>query len=162
MKRLHVNIAVADIEATVRFYTTLFGSEPSIRKPDYAKWMLEDPRVNFAVTTRPDRKGVDHLGVQVEDGEELSDMAAALESAGQPLIEQGETSCCYARSRKSWVLDPDGVAWETFLTHGESPVYGSDLTPDLEGKACCIPSSARDAGPARGRGEDAQAGCGCG
>lgn len=161
MKRLHVNLAVADIEATTRFYTSLFGVEPTVRKEDYAKWMLEDPRVNFAVTTRPARKGVDHLGVQVEDDHELGAVTAGLKAAGASLIEQGETSCCYARSEKNWVMDPDGVAWETFLTHGDSPVYGEDTLAVQDGEACCIPAQARETGGCGVHGKDGQAGCGC-
>jgi len=122
MKRLHVNVAVSDLEASVRFYTSLFDAEPTRLEPDYAKWMLEDPRVNFAITTRGGRKGVDHLGIQVDSREELGEVHGRLKAAGAPLFEQGETTCCYARSEKNWIQDPEGLAWETFFTLGDSPV----------------------------------------
>ena len=138
MKRLHVNISVSDLETSIGFYNSLFAAEPTVVKEDYAKWMLDDPRVNFAITTRGERKGLDHLGIQVEDDAELGEVYGRLKSAGAPVIEEGETTCCYANSEKSWIFDPEGIAWETFLTLGESPVYGTDqiknLNPD---SACC-------------------------
>lgn len=138
MKRLHVNLAVTDLEASVRFYTSLFDAEPAVLKGDYAKWMLDDPRVNFAITTRGSRKGIDHLGIQVDSEDELSQLYSRFENAGAPVIEQGETTCCYARSEKNWIFDPEGVPWETFLTKGESPVYGSDEIHLADGdSACC-------------------------
>ncbi|MEN3951035.1 ArsI/CadI family heavy metal resistance metalloenzyme [Iodidimonas sp. SYSU 1G8] len=144
MKRLHINLAVGDLDQSVRFYSALFAAEPAVIKHDYAKWMLEDPRVNFAITTRGERKGIDHLGIQAENPDELRDVYGRLKNAGRPLLEQGETTCCYARSEKTWVHDPDGVAWETFLTTGESPVYGEDVdTASLAAPgACCSPSPA--------------------
>lgn len=148
MKRLHVNLSVADLEESMRFYSALFAAEPVVVKPDYAKWMLEDPRVNFAITTRGARKGIDHLGIQVENEDELGEVYAGLKSAGRPVIEQGETTCCYAQSQKNWIFDPEGIAWETFLTKGESAVYGSDA--DLQGgdSACCARPTADQAGAA--------------
>lgn len=146
MKRLHVNLAVADLDTSVRFYSALFNVRPTVLKGDYAKWMLDDPRVNFAITTRGSRKGIDHLGIQVETGDELAEVHARLKAAGAPSVEQGETTCCYARSEKNWMFDPEGIAWETFLTRGESPVYGSDLDPVDIASACCArpgPSEAR-------------------
>jgi len=138
MKRFHVNVAVADLDQSIRFYSSLFAAEPSLVKPDYAKWMLDDPRVNFAITTRGDTKGIDHLGIQVEDNAELSEVHGRLEQAGGPLLDQGETTCCYARSEKTWIRDPEGIAWETFLTIGESPVYGDDIAAaDVPKSACC-------------------------
>ncbi len=138
MKRLHVNISVSDLDSSVGFYNSLFDAEPAVLKEDYAKWMLDDPRVNFAITTRGERKGLDHLGIQVENDEELGEVYARLETAGAPVIEEGATTCCYANSEKSWIFDPEGIAWETFLTLGESPVYGTDIikhaNPD---SACC-------------------------
>lgn len=144
MKRLHVSVAVGDLDKSVRFYTSLFAAEPSVLRPDYAKWMLDDPRVNFSVTARPARKGVDHLGIQVEDEAELAEMSARLAAAGRPVLEQKGTTCCYARSDKEWTLDPDGVAWETFRSLAATPAYGEaeDLAA-LEGDspprraACC-------------------------
>ncbi len=141
MKRMHLNVSVSDLTASIAFYNSLFGSEPSVTKVDYAKWMLDDPRVNFAITTRGENKGVDHLGIQVENDTELSEVYTRLESAGAPMIEEGETTCCYAESEKNWVFDPDGIAWETFLTRGESPVYGNDQIKHGKAQsACCTPA----------------------
>lgn len=126
MKRLHVNVNVNDLETSVRFYSMLFAAQPTVRKADYAKWMLEDPRVNFAIGTGGGHTGIAHLGIQVEDAEELADVYARLERAGGATLDEGETTCCYAHSTKQWIDDPQGVAWETFLTHGESPVYGHE------------------------------------
>jgi catechol 2,3-dioxygenase-like lactoylglutathione lyase family enzyme len=140
MKRLHVNMAVNDLDTSIGFYTALFDSEPTVQKEDYAKWMLDDPRVNFAITTRGQRKGIDHLGIQVENEAELGEVYSRLQSAGAPVIEEGETTCCYANSEKSWIFDPEGIAWETFLTRGESPVYGSDfIEAATQDSACCTP-----------------------
>ena len=143
MKRMHVNLAVNDLDASIAFYNSLFDSEPDVVKTDYAKWMLDDPRVNFAITTRGTRKGIDHLGIQVENDRELDEVYARLQSAGAPVIEEGATTCCYAESEKSWIFDPDGIAWETFLTRGESPVYGSDAIVNKQDAAtCCTPAQA--------------------
>ena len=140
MKRFHVNISVTDLDASIGFYTSLFDTEPAVLKEDYAKWMLDDPRVNFAITTRGNRKGIDHLGIQVENHNELDEVYARLKTAGAPVIEEGDTTCCYANSEKSWIFDPEGIAWETFLTRGESPVYGTDVVKPIEADgACCTP-----------------------
>ena len=125
MKRLHISLTVEDLEPSIQYYTTLFAAEPTVRKPDYAKWMLDNPRVNFAISTRCGEKGINHLGIQVQDRDELSEVFGRLKSAEAPLIEQGTTTCCYAKSEKTWVFDPDGTAWETFLTTGESPTCGT-------------------------------------
>jgi len=142
MKRLHVHMSVQDIPQSVKFYSTLFAAEPAVIKPDYAKWMLEDPRVNFAISTHGKKAGLDHFGIQVETADELHDVYGRLEKADRPVLEEGETTCCYARSEKSWIADPQGVSWETFLTSGESTVYGADVDRDTlsatEG-ACCTP-----------------------
>ncbi len=141
MKRMHVNLAVSDLEASIEFYSSLFASGPTVHKQDYAKWMLDDPRVNFAVSTRSSRKGVDHLGIQVENENELDEVYSRLKTAEAPVIEEGETTCCYANSEKSWIFDPEGIAWETFLTRGESPVYGSDvIKTTATDSSCCTPS----------------------
>lgn len=124
MKRLHVHVGVADLDHSIGFYSTLFAAEPTVVKPDYAKWMLDDPRVNFAISQRASR-GVEHLGIQVEDEVELAEVFARLQEAERPVIEEQETTCCYARSRKQWVADPQGVVWETFLTIGDSVDYGA-------------------------------------
>ena len=144
MKRLHVHVSVRDLAQSVRFYSELFGAEPAVRKSDYAKWMLEDPRVNFAISQRDGKPGVQHLGIQVEDLTELAEVYERLRRAEGPVIEEGETTCCYARSEKSWIDDPQGVQWETFLTTGESAVYGTDeIRPKSEKRtesACCAPT----------------------
>ena len=146
MKRMHVNLSVTDLDQSIAFYNALFACEPSVVKTDYAKWMLDDPRVNFAITTRGERKGIDHLGIQVEDDAELEEVYARLQTADAPTIEEGETTCCYANSEKSWIFDPDSIAWETFLTRGESAVYGSDSIRPKEGaSACCSRPQAEDA-----------------
>src|SRR5579859_7033335 len=124
MKRLHVHVAVDDLKRSVGFYSALFAAPPAVVKPDYAKWMLEDPRVNFAISTRGRQPGLDHLGIQVENKDELHEVYARLHKAGGEVIEQGETARCYAKSEKSWIDDPAGISWETFHTVGESIVYG--------------------------------------
>ena len=124
MKRLHVHVGVNDLDRSVRFYSALFAAGPTVRKADYAKWMLEDPRVNFAISQRVGDGGVRHLGIQVESAEELQEVYARLKQADGPTFEEGKTTCCYAKSEKSWISDPQGVSWETFLTSGESTTYG--------------------------------------
>lgn len=126
MKRLHLHIAVEDLNRSIGFYSTLFGAGPSVVKDDYAKWMLEDPRVNLAISQRDRAAGVDHVGVQAETAAELAEMAARLKSAGETTFDQQATTCCYAKSDKSWVTDPSGVRWETFHTLGEATTYGED------------------------------------
>ncbi len=143
MKRFHVHVAVEDLAASIRFYSTLFAAKPSVLKPDYAKWMLEDPRVNFAISRRGAPPGIEHLGIQVDDDAELQEVYARLKRAGRPVIEEGGTTCCYAHSEKSWIEDPQGVLWETFHTTGESTVYGIGaervgLERALD-SACCAP-----------------------
>lgn len=124
MKRLHVHVAVDDLQRSIGFYSALFAAKPSITKTDYAKWMLDDPRVNFAISTRGRQAGLDHLGIQVENKDELKEIYTRLHKAGGSVTEQGQTSCCYAKSEKSWIDDPAGISWETFLTTGESTDYG--------------------------------------
>jgi catechol-2,3-dioxygenase len=142
MKRLHVHVSVDDVAASIRFYNTLFAAEPTVTKTDYAKWMLEDPRVNFAISKRGGEAGIRHLGIQVEDRAELADVYSRLKRAEAPVVEEGATTCCYARSEKSWIEDPQGVQWETFLTTGDSTVYGSDPIMEQRISACCGPSKA--------------------
>jgi hypothetical protein len=158
MKRLHVHVSVDDLAQSVRFYSTLFASEPTVRKDDYAKWMLEDPRVNFAISKRGRAAGIEHLGIQVENEAELGEVYGRLSRAERPVVEEKAITCCYAKSDKQWIADPQGVAWETFLTHGESTVYGQDgALEKLEAKSgeiCCEP--ARAAAPA-----DAEKSGGC-
>jgi len=141
MKRMHVHVAVSDLDASVGFYSKLFGAQPSVLKPDYAKWMLEDPRVNFAISARGLEPGLDHLGIQVESDDELADLRNRLEAAGEAIVSQENTTCCYARSDKHWVADPQGVAWETFHTLDGAPTYGSDRNIAVDHKAaCCAPA----------------------
>ena len=143
MKRLHVHIAVEDLDESIRFYSHLFATDPTVRKGDYAKWMLDDPRVNFAISARASRAGIEHLGIQVENREELAEVYARLQRAEGPVLEEGVTTCCYAKSEKSWIEDPQGVKWEAFLTTGESTVYGSDNPRFESGSKCCEPSTSR-------------------
>ena len=143
MKRLHLHVSVAEIEPAIAFYSTLFNAQPVVVKNDYAKWMLEDPRVNLAISSRARAVGVDHVGVQVENLDELNELATRLKVAGETTFDQEATTCCYAKSDKSWVTDPAGVRWETFFTHGEATSYGEDAIPDAAGdvpkqkQACC-------------------------
>jgi catechol 2,3-dioxygenase-like lactoylglutathione lyase family enzyme len=145
MKRLHVHVAVSDLSQSVGFYSTLFDAEPSVLKDDYAKWMLDDPRVNFAISTHSATPGLDHLGIQVEEAGELSEIAGRLKAAGASTFDEAATVCCYAQSDKSWVQDPSGLRWETFHTLGEAAVYGEDhsaeMTPQSESGACCAPEA---------------------
>jgi len=126
MKRMHLHVSVPDLTQSIRFYETLFGAPPTVVKADYAKWMLEDPRVNFAISRRDRAAGVDHVGIQVETPAELSELSGRLKAAGAATFEQEATTCCYAQSDKSWVNDPAGVRWETFHTYGEATTYGED------------------------------------
>ncbi len=144
MKRLHVHVSVDDLDVSTRFYSTLFAAAPSVTKPDYAKWMLDDPRVNFAISTRSGNSGLDHLGIQVETPDELHEVHDRLKEADRPVLDEGTTTCCYAQSEKSWITDPQGLSWETFLTSGECVVYGDsvDLGPiRTTTAACCTPET---------------------
>ena len=137
MKRFHVHVAVENLDESIRFYSTAFGADPSVVKDDYAKWMLDDPRLNFAISQRGRTPGVNHLGFQVDSADELAGLREQLVQADQNLVEQVGTSCCYARSDKYWVKDPSGIAWETFHTLGTVPVYGGE--EKVESGACRIP-----------------------
>jgi catechol 2,3-dioxygenase-like lactoylglutathione lyase family enzyme len=146
MKRLHVHVGVEDLDRSIAFYSTLFGAAPDMVKADYAKWMLEDPRVNFAISEgKHAARGIEHLGIQVEDGAELAEVYGRLKAADRPVLEEGATTCCYARSEKSWISDPDGIVWEAFLTNGEATVYGDSptlaaLSEGAAENACCAPA----------------------
>jgi hypothetical protein len=148
MKRFHVHVHVEDLAQSVRFYSTLFATEPSVLKEDYAKWMLEDPRVNFAISTHcGEAAGISHLGIQAEDSSELGEVYGRLALAERPVVEETATTCCYAVSDKQWVADPQGVKWETFFTYGEATVYGESALGKLEAAvatagACCAPAMA--------------------
>jgi catechol 2,3-dioxygenase-like lactoylglutathione lyase family enzyme len=143
MKRFHVHVSVSDLKQSVGFYSTLFGAEPSVLKDDYAKWMLDDPRINFAISERTERLGVNHLGLQVDSTDELRGIRDQLGRADASVLEEAGANCCYAKSDKYWVTDPQGVAWETFHSLGAIPVYG-DVTSEtaIESQACCTPESA--------------------
>ncbi len=144
MKRLHIHVAVDDLRQSIGFYSALFAAAPSVTKPDYAKWMLDDPRVNFAISTRGRQAGLDHLGIQVENQDELHEVYARLRKAGGNIIEQGQTACCYAKSEKSWIDDPAGISWETFHTTGENTDYGDGsgerVARIAHEKSCCAPA----------------------
>ncbi len=159
MNRFHVHLNVADLPASIRFYSALFAAEPTVLKPDYAKWMLDDPRVNFAISNTGRAAGIDHLGIQAETGEELSEIGRRLESAGTSVLPEDATVCCYAKSDKLWTEDPQGTRWESFHTHGEATTYyaadsacatdGAACTPNVaamkpkveKGASCCSPTS---------------------
>ena len=150
MKRLHLHVSVPDLARSIQFYETLFGAPPSVVKDDYAKWMLEDPRVNLAISQRGAAVGVDHVGIQTETADELGVLAARLKAAGETTFDEDAATCCYARSDKSWVNDPAGVRWETFFTFGEATTYGEDpaMAAAAEPKAACCGSSPAPAAPA--------------
>jgi catechol 2,3-dioxygenase-like lactoylglutathione lyase family enzyme len=158
MKRMHLHVGVKDIDASVAFYSTLFAAEPSVLKGDYAKWMLDDPRINFAISSTDHTAiGVEHIGLQVDSGDELTEVFGRLKAAGRPVFEEGATNCCYAKSEKNWITDPDGVIWETFVTNGETTAYGDKPVEELAitklaemkgaksagaaPNACCAPAS---------------------
>jgi len=153
MKRFHVHMSGDDIEQSVRFYSTLFGCPPAKQLPDYAKWMLEDPRVNFAISRRGAKPGIDHLGLQVDTAEELVELRARHEAAGASIVDEANTACCYARSDKHWITDPAGVAWESFHTLADIPTF-SQAPPSRErariplqvvvqgdSSSCCAPGT---------------------
>jgi catechol 2,3-dioxygenase-like lactoylglutathione lyase family enzyme len=148
MKRMHVHVGVDDLAQSMRFYTQLFGAEPSVVQPDYAKWMLEDPRLNFAISVGHAARGIEHLGIQVEDEAELAEVGARLARADGPVLEEAATTCCYATSTKAWIADPQGVVWETFLTKGSASDYGSSpaiarlASASAADGACCAPAIA--------------------
>ena len=148
MQRLHLHVAVAALEPAVRFYATLFGARPTVLKTDYAKWRLEDPRVNFAISQRGAKPGLDHLGIEVDSRAELDEAYVRLKQAEPPISEEGAVTCCYAKSEKAWITDPAGIAWETFYTLGEATEYGDGPT------APAIDAATRNAANTGG--------CGCG
>lgn len=144
MKRLHVHVAVHDLEQSIRFYKALFDAEPTVKKDDYAKWQLEDPRVNFAISKRGAKTGLDHLGIQAEDEGELGALRSQLAQADVAILDQKDATCCYAKSDKHWTLDPQGIAWESFRTLEAAPTYGEDGRSNAKPRqgakaACCAP-----------------------
>ena len=144
MKRFHVHVSVDDLAGSIRFYTSIFGVGPAVEKSDYAKWMLEDPRINFAISNRGGKAGVNHLGLQVDSADELAALRAQVARADIAADDEPAAQCCYAVSDKYWIEDPQGVAWETFHTLGDIPVFGNDATPRAEAApaACCTPKDA--------------------
>lgn len=146
MKRFHVHVHVDDLARSIGFYSRLFAAQPSRVESDYAKWMLEDPRINFAISTRGSQPGIDHLGFQTDDPAELAEMKARAESADMALLDEGETTCCYARSEKHWVTDPQGIAWEHFHTLDSIPVF-SEGPQHASTAACCAPTTVAAAQP---------------
>jgi catechol 2,3-dioxygenase-like lactoylglutathione lyase family enzyme len=139
MKRFHIHVGVKDLEKSVQFYSTLFGQQPAKLKSDYAKWMLEDPRINFAISTRVEEKGVDHLGIQVDDNSELEEFTQRLKQADVGLYDEGETTCCYAESKKAWAQDPSGIAWETYRTMTDAELFNAKSEDEVsESSGCCV------------------------
>jgi catechol 2,3-dioxygenase-like lactoylglutathione lyase family enzyme len=139
MNRFHVHLNVADLAASVRFYTELFAAAPSVQKPDYAKWMLDDPRVNFAISNTGRAPGIDHLGIQADSGEALAALGQRIDAAGGSLVPEAATVCCYAKSDKIWTEDPQGTRWETFHTLGDATSYHAGKVDT--GAACCGPNA---------------------
>jgi hypothetical protein len=144
MKRFHVHAHVEDLQASVAFYSKMFAAEPARLEADYAKWMLEDPSVNFAISTRGSRPGVDHLGIQADTDDELAELRDRAQAADLTLLDEGAVSCCYARSEKHWITDPQGIAWEHFRTLGNIPVFSerTKAAPGSEAAACCATQAA--------------------
>ena len=151
MKRLHVHVGVEDLDRSIHFYSTLFAAEPAVVKDEYAKWMLDDPRVNFAISTgQHAERGIQHLGIQADSLGELGEVYGRLKAADRPVLEEGRTTCCYAKSEKSWIADPDGIVWEAFFTDGDATTYGAGpalgtLADSLPNDQCCVPAGARAA-----------------
>ncbi len=143
MKRFHVHAHVQDLPASIAFYSKMFAAEPARVEADYAKWMLEDPRINFAISTRGGKPGVDHLGIQTEDADELAELKSRAQDADMTLLDEGETTCCYARSEKHWVTDPQGIAWEHFHTLDNIPTFSQSAKTPSEASACCATPSPR-------------------
>ena len=141
MKRFHVHLHVDDLAKSVAFYSQLFAAQPARVEGDYAKWMLDDPRINFAISTRGAKPGIDHLGFQTDDADELAALKARAEAADMTLLDEGETTCCYARSDKHWVTDPQGVAWEHFHTLGNIPVFSEGPKAEVDSSSCCAPTT---------------------
>jgi catechol 2,3-dioxygenase-like lactoylglutathione lyase family enzyme len=136
MKRIHIHVGVENLDESIRFYSAIFGAEPVKTKPDYAKWMLEDPRVNFAISTRASKNGVNHLGIQVDENDELAELRARVKAADLAVFDEGTTVCCYAKSEKSWVQDPAGIAWEAYRTMEDAQIFSSEVA--AEESACCV------------------------
>ncbi|MDP2005498.1 MAG: ArsI/CadI family heavy metal resistance metalloenzyme [Rubrivivax sp.] len=141
MKRFHVHLHVDDLGQSIGFYSRLFAAEPARVEGDYAKWMLEDPPLNFAISTRGSQPGIDHLGIQTDDAAELAAMKAQATAADMALLDEGQTTCCYARSEKHWITDPQGIAWEHFHTLADIPVFNEAAAATGTATACCAPAA---------------------
>lgn len=141
MKRFHVHVSVTDLPESIGFYSKLFGAKPSVSKTDYAKWMLDDPRINFAISTREGKAGLNHLGFQVDSDEELTQLREQAQKADIGAVEQLGAACCYAKSDKHWIEDPQGIAWETFHTLGDIPVFGTSTVKSEQFNTCCTPKA---------------------
>ncbi|MEZ0223610.1 MAG: ArsI/CadI family heavy metal resistance metalloenzyme [Alphaproteobacteria bacterium] len=148
MKRLHIHVGVENLDQSIRFYSALFGAEPVKTKPDYAKWMLDNPHVNFAISTRTGDTGVNHLGIQVDEESELSELRARLKKADMSVVDEGETVCCYARSEKSWMRDPAGIPWEAYRTMEDAEIFKQEkpeasgcCAPEADKASCCVPEA---------------------
>lgn len=156
MKRFHVHVHVEDLQANIAFYSKLFGTEPARVERDYAKWMLDDPRINFAISTRGERPGLDHLGLQTDTEEDLAELKSRAQAADLALLDEGQTTCCYARSEKHWITDPQGIAWEQFRTLGNIPVFREAASaagtaccaaPAAAAPGCCAPAASQESTP---------------
>jgi catechol 2,3-dioxygenase-like lactoylglutathione lyase family enzyme len=143
MKRFHVHAHVQDLQTSIAFYTKLFAAEPTRVERDYAKWMLDDPRINFAISTRGGKPGIDHLGIQTDTESELAELKARAQAADMTLLDEGQTTCCYARSDKHWLTDPQGIAWEHFHTLGNIPVFSEKTEAANEPSTCCATPATR-------------------
>ena len=137
---MHIHVGVKNLKESISFYSKMFATEPTIEKTDYAKWQLEDPKINFAISARGAAEGLNHLGIQVEDAVELSDMKSRLDTLQAELVEEEGTACCYAKSDKYWVNDPSGIPWETFHTLDSIPVFNESSDAVEAASACCVPS----------------------
>lgn len=140
MKRLHIHISVDELATSIRFYSALFAAEPTVLKDDYAKWLLDDPRVNFAISQRGARVGLDHLGIQADSAEELDELKARIDAADLAVLTEEGTTCCYAKSDKHWVQDPSGIAWETYHTLDSAPTYNDAPQAAANPDSCCAPT----------------------
>lgn len=146
MKRLHVHVSVENIEESVKFYSTMFGAEPVKQKPDYAKWLLDDPQLNFAISARGRKPGFDHFGIQVDEETELSEVRQRIEKAELKTFDEGETTCCYAKSDKTWVMDPAGLPWEAYRFMGDAEIFQESKT-EANKTSCCAPKSTNKEAP---------------
>jgi catechol 2,3-dioxygenase-like lactoylglutathione lyase family enzyme len=140
MARMHIHISVDDLDGSIDFYSTIFGSKPTTQKTDYAKWLLDNPSINFAISSRGFKPGIEHIGIQAENEDEMSDIRSRLEQGAIETFDDGQTVCCYAESDKSWIRDPSGIPWETYFTMKEAQFF-SEHDTEPSGGSCCFPDS---------------------